>query len=81
MQIQKIKEEELTYEMYLDLVDELRNDEEWHFLVEMNFSEEYLPVILPLLVTLTPPSTCQIRERSTDQTNERDLQNTEKKRE
>ena len=31
MHIQKIKEEKLTCETYLDLVDELRNDEECRF--------------------------------------------------
>ena len=79
MHVQKIKEEKLTCETYLDLVDELRNDEECHCPVEMNFFEEDLVVILPQPVTLAPPSTCQIREKSIDQTNERDLQNTEKK--
>ena len=80
MQIQKIKEEELTCETYLDLADELRNDEECHFPVEMNLFEEYLVVVVPQLVTLImPPSTCQIRETSSDQTNKRDLQNMEKK--
>ena len=79
MKIQKIKEEELTCEIYLDHADELRNDEDCHFLVEMNFSEEDLVVIVPQPVTLVPPSTCQIREKSNDQTNERDLQITEKK--
>ena len=65
--------------MYLDLVDELRSNEECHFPVEMNFSEEDLVVILPQPVTLAPPSTCQIKEKSIDQANERDLQNMEKK--
>ena len=77
MQIHKRKEE-LTCKTYLDIVDELRNDEECHFLVEMNFLED-LVVIVPQPVTLAPPSTCQIREKSNDHTNERDLQNTEKK--
>ena len=42
----KNKRREITYETYLDLADELTNDEECHFPVEMNFSIEYL-VILP----------------------------------
>ena len=79
MPIHKIKEEKLTCETYLDLADELRNDEECHFPVEMNFFEEDLIVIVPQPVTLTPPSTCQIREKSTNQINERDPQNMEKK--
>ena len=74
-----MKGEKLTCETYLDLGDELRNDEECHFPVEMNFFEEDLVVIMPQPVTLAPRSTCQIREKSNDQTNERDLQNTEKK--
>ena len=80
MKIHKIKEEELTCETYLDLVDAFRNDEECRFPVKMNFFED-LVVIVPQPVTLAPPSTCQIREKSNDQTKERDLQNTEKKRE
>ena len=79
MKRRKIKEEKLTCETYLDLVDELRNNEECHFPVEMNFFEEDLVAIVPQLVTLAPPSTCQIREKSNDQKTERDLQNTEKK--
>ena len=79
MHIQKIKEEKITCETYLDLVDELRNDEECRFPVEMNLSEEDLVVIVPQPVTLAPPSACQIREKPTDQTNEWDLQNTENK--
>ena len=78
MKIQKIKEEELTCETYLDLANALRNDEECHFPVKMNFFED-LVVIVPQPSTLVPPSTCHIREESNDQTNERDLQNTEKK--
>ena len=79
MHIQKTEEEKLTYETYLDLADELRNDGECHFLIEMNFYEEDLVVVFPQQVTLAPPLTCQIREKSTDQTNERDMQNIEKK--
>ena len=73
MKTQKITEEELTCETYLDLADELGNDEECHFPVEMNFFKEDLVVIVPQPVTLAPPSTCQIIEKSNDQTSERDL--------
>ena len=66
MKIQKIKEEKLTCKTYLDLVDELRNDEECRFPVKMNFFEEDLVVIVPQPVTLAPPSTCRIREKSND---------------
>ena len=62
MHVQKIKEEKLTCETYLELVDGLKNDEECYFPVEMNFSEEDLVVVLPQPVTLAPPSTFQIRE-------------------
>ena len=57
MKIQKITEEELICEKYLDLADELRNDEECHFPVEMNFFKEDLVAIVPQRVTLAPPST------------------------
>ena len=67
MKIQKIKEEELTCETYLDLADAMTNDEECHFTVEMNFFEEDIVVIEPQPVTLAPPSTCQIKEKSNDQ--------------
>ena len=50
-------------ETYLDLVDDFRNDEEFHFPVQMIFSREDLDVIEPQLVTLVPPSTCQISEK------------------
>ena len=79
MHIQKIKEEKLVCETYLDLVDKMRNDEECRFLIEMNFSGKIFLLFRPKPVTLAPPSTCQIKEKSTDQKNERDLQNTEKK--
>ena len=64
MHIHKIKKEKLTCETYLDLADELGNDEECHFPVEMNFFKEDLDIIVPQPVTLTPPSTCYIREES-----------------
>ena len=69
MKIQNLKEEELACETYLDLADVLRNDEECHFPVEMNLLEEDLVVIELQPVTLAPPSTCQIREKSNDKAN------------
>ena len=56
--IKKIKEGEITYEMYLDLVDDLRNDEECHFPIKMSLFGEDLVVVEPQPVTLAPPSTC-----------------------
>ena len=47
MHIQKIKEGKLACETCSDLVDELRSNEECHFLVEMNFSKEDLVVVFP----------------------------------
>ena len=47
MHVQKIKEEKLTCEMYLELVDGLKNDEECYFLVGMSFFEENLVVVFP----------------------------------
>ena len=67
--------------MCLDLVDDFRNDEECHFPVKMSLFGEDLVVVEPHPVTLAPPSTCQIKEKSNDQTTERDLQNTKKERE
>ena len=70
MHVQKIKEEKLTWETYLESVDGLRNVEECRSLVKMNFPELDLGVGMSQSITLAPPSTCQIRETSTDQTNE-----------
>ena len=67
--MQKIKGE-ITYEMYLDLVDDFRNDEECHFPVQMSLFKEDLDVVEPQLVTLAPP-TCEISEKQMiRQTNE-----------
>ena len=41
----KIKEEEITCETYLDLVNDFRNDEECHFPVQMNLLEEEFVVV------------------------------------
>ena len=69
--MEKIKEEEITCETYLDLVDDFRNDEECHFLVQMSLFKKDLGVVEPQLVTLAPPSTCQISEKQMiRQTNE-----------
>ena len=45
--MQKIKEQEITYETYLDLVDDLRSDEECFFLDQMSISGEDLDVVEP----------------------------------
>ena len=37
MHVQKTKEEKLTCDMYLEVVDGLKNDEECHFAFKMNF--------------------------------------------
>ena len=81
MHVQKIKEENLAWETYLESVDRLRNDEECRSPVKMNFLELDLGVAMSQSITLAPPSTCQIRETSTNQSNEWDLQSTEWKRE
>ena len=70
MHVQKIKEEKLTWEMYLASIDVLRNDEEFISPVKMNFPELDLGLAMSQSITLVPPSTCQIKETSTDQTNE-----------
>ena len=70
MHVQKIKEEKLTWETYLESVDGLRNDEECRSPVKMNFPKLDHGVAMSLSITLAPPSTCQIRETSTNQTNE-----------
>ena len=60
--MQKIKGE-ITYETYLDLIDEFRNDDECQFSIKMSLFKEDHVVVEPQSVTLTPPSTCQIREK------------------
>ena len=60
--IQKSKEKEFTCETYLDVVDDLRNDEECRFLDQMSIFREDLDVVEPQPITLVPPSTCQARE-------------------
>ena len=74
----KIKDGEITFEMYLDLVDDLKNYEECRFLDQMNFPGENLDVVMLQPITQVPSSTCSIREQSEDQTNEWDLRNTER---
>ena len=46
MHVQKIKEEKLTLETYLESVDGLRNDEECRSPVKMNFPELDLGVAM-----------------------------------
>ena len=46
MHVQKMKEEKLTSETYLESVDGLRNDEECRSLVKMNFFELDLGVAM-----------------------------------
>ena len=60
--IQELKEGEFTCETYMDLVDDLRNDEEHCFLDQMSISKEDLVVVELKPITLAPPSTCQARE-------------------
>ena len=45
--MQKIKEGEITCNMYLDLVYDFRNDEECHFLVQMILFKKNLVVVEP----------------------------------
>ena len=61
--MEKIKEEEITCETYLDLVDDFRNDEECHFPVQMSLFGEDLDVVEPQPVTLAPPATWKISEK------------------
>ena len=70
MHVQKIKEEKLTCETYLESVDGLRTDEECRSPVKKNFPKLDLGVAMSQTATLAPPSTCWIRETSTNQTNE-----------
>ena len=67
--MQKIKGE-ITYETYLDLVDDFRNEEECHFPFKMCLFEEDPVVVEQQLVTLAPPLTCQIIETSNDKESE-----------
>ena len=60
--MQEINEGEITHEMYLDLVDDLRSDEECSFLDRMSIFREDLDVVELQPITLAPPSTCQARE-------------------
>ena len=60
--IQKSKEREFTCETYLDVVDDLINDEECHFLDQMNISGVDLDGVKLQPVTLASPSICQTRE-------------------
>ena len=75
--MKKIKEGEITYEPYLDLADDLKNDEEICFLDQMDFPGEILDVVMLQSITQAIPSTCPIREQSEDQKNEWDLRNME----
>ena len=52
MHVQKIKEEKLTWETYLESVDGLRNDEECRSPVKMNFPELDLGVAMSQSITL-----------------------------
>ena len=62
---------ELTCETYLDVVDDLRNDEERHFLDQMNISGVDPDGVELQPITPGPPSTCQTRENQmVRQTNE-----------
>ena len=60
--IHKLKEGEITCETYLDVVDNLRNDEECHFLDQMSISGLDLDRVELHPITLAPPSTCHTRE-------------------
>ena len=53
--MQKIKEEKLTWETYLEFVDGLRNDEECRSSVKINFFGPDLGVVMLQTVTLAPP--------------------------
>ena len=55
MHVQKIKEEKLTYETYLESVDGLRNDEECRSPVKINLLRLDLGVAMSQTVTLAPP--------------------------
>ena len=67
----KNKGRESYPQTYLDLVDELRSNEECHFPFKMNSSERDLVVVVPQSITLVLPSACQIRENQPiRQTNE-----------
>ena len=57
--MQKIKGE-ITCETYLDLADDLKNDEERRFLDQMNFPKENLDVVMLQLITQAPSSTYPI---------------------
>ena len=59
--------------MYLDLVDDIKNDEECRFFDQMNFSGENLDVVELQPITQAPSLTYPIREKLEDQTNEQDL--------
>ena len=61
--MQKIKEGEITCDMYLDLADGLRTNEECYLLNQMNLSREYLDVVELLSITQALSSTCSIREK------------------
>ena len=75
--MQKIKGE-ITCKTYLDLADDLRNDEECCFLDQMDIPREILDVVMPQSITQAPSSTCPIKEQSEYQTNEQDLENTKR---
>ena len=55
MHVQKIKEEKLTWETFLESVDELRNDEECRSPVKINLLRLDLGVAMSQTVTLAPP--------------------------
>ena len=54
MHVQKIKEEKLTRETYLESVDGLRNDEECRSPVKINFPKLDLGVAMSPSITLRP---------------------------
>ena len=62
---------DFTYETYLDVVDDLVNDEECHFLDQMSISRVDLDGVKLQPITLAPPSICQTRKNQmVMQTNE-----------
>ena len=56
--MQKSRKKEITFETYLDVVDDLRNDEERHFLDQMNIFGVDPDGVELQLITLVPSSTC-----------------------
>ena len=60
--MKKLNGGEFTCEMYLDFVDDLRNDEECCLLDEMNVFKVDLDVVELQPITLAPQSICQVSE-------------------